>query len=67
MTTATSSAPARPRTGTGEDGGRIPGQRRGRRRRRKPVLDLPGVLAPVRILAAPLPAGLPGGEQLAVA
>ena len=53
------------------DGGRLPGQRgqRGprRRRRRAPVLDLPGILAPVRILAAPLPGGLPGTGAFAVA
>jgi len=49
-------------------GGR-PGPRPGRSRRgrRRPETDLPGVLAPVRILAAPLPQGLPGTELLAVA
>jgi len=30
-------------------------------------MDLPGVLAPVRFLAAPMPTGLPGGQVLAVA
>jgi hypothetical protein len=46
------------------------GGARGRRRslgRRLPVVDLPGVLAPVRFLGVPLPAGLPGVGQLAVA
>jgi hypothetical protein len=43
-----------------------PRRRRGGRARVGAV-DLPGVLAPVRFLAAPLPSGLPGGEQLAVA
>jgi hypothetical protein len=53
------------------DGGKVPGehgQRRPRRgRRRAPVMDLPGILAPVRILAAPLPGGLPGTGTFAVA
>jgi len=44
--------------------------RRWRRKGSEPeaaVMDLPGVLAPVRFLAAPMPTGLPGGQVLAVA
>jgi hypothetical protein len=35
-------------------------------RRRRPSPDLPGILAPVRILEAALPSALPGGDTFAV-